>query len=360
MGVVSRLLESGQDIYSFFRKKYRYRSAGNMIRRLLQKKSVGNYVLRERQITEIKALWEAHGFPVPLDWYRFLYAFTGVEDSAYVPDHIFQNEIKGFFNDPQQSLIWSDKAYLDYFLRESKTVRTVVRNVSGRFMDEQFHLISKDGAQSIMDEYDSLVIKPAMNTDTGRNVQLLHRPYDLDELVKQYRENYVIQIPLKQHPDMGRLNASSVNTIRVNTVLLGTKAHVMSTFVKVGQAGEFADNSGAHRFFIGIRENGTFCDFAIDHDFGKYTEIPSGFDFRSQPFPFFEKVCEAAVKAHEQIAHFGFAFFDISIDENGEAVIVEVNLRKPDTLIAQACGNGSFFGPYAEEILKVCENKRGS
>lgn len=307
---------------------------------------------------QIRRFWSGFGFAIPLDWHHFFYQLTGVEDPAYIPEPVFQLEIKPFFNNPDESLIWSDKAYLDYFLRDCKTVRSIVRNTSGRFSDESFRLISLEEAQAIVDRYDRVVIKPSMNTHTGANVQLLEGTVSMKELDKKYQQDYVVQIPLQQHEEMKRLNASSVNTIRVNTVLSGTKAHVMTAFVKVGQAGEFADNHGSKRFFIGIRQDGTYCDFAIDHEFRKCSAIPSGFAFAGQKVPHFKEVCLAAERAHACIPHFGFAFWDICIDQAGDPVIVEANLRYPDLVIPQACGIGNFFGPYAEEVLQQYKKKK--
>ena len=310
--------------------------------------------LTETEKKEITSFWNKYGFSFPLDWHRFYYGSTGVKDYRYIPETVFHKEVKCFFNGETESLIWGDKSYMDFFLRGSKTVRSVVRNVDGRFLDENFQLVDIAQAQAIMEKYASLVIKPSTNTDTGKGVRLLHRPYNLNKLHKLYKRNYVIQIPLQQHPGMAKLNASSVNTIRVNSVLLETEAHVMSAFVKVGQAGEFADNHGHDRFFIGIHKDGTFCDFAINHDLKKFPSIPSGYDFAGNKVPAFDKVCAAVEEAHKKLAHFGLAFWDVCVDENEEPVIVEVNLRYPDTVIAQACGIGGFLGDYTEEILKRC------
>lgn len=263
--------------------------------------------------------------------------------------------MKQHFNTPEESLVWSDKSYLDYYIRDCKTVRTVVRNVSGRFLDEQFRLITMEEAQIILDSFPRLVIKPSMNTKMGRSVRLLEGKVSLQELAKNYNHDYVIQVPLTQHPDMAKLNASSVNTIRVNTILLGSKAHVMTAFVKVGQKEAFADNSGENRFFIGIKTDGSYCNYAIDHDLRIHESIPSGYVFAGRAVPGFASLCSAIEKAHECIPHFGFAFWDVCVDENEEPVIVEVNLRQPDTLIAQACGIGNFFGKYAEDVVRICK-----
>ena len=353
MSALSPIKRKAKKIYGNYKeKKYRKRQLDAVVD-AINRSPEHIPELTEAEIKEIKEFWEKkYGFSFPLLWHRYFYGATGVKDYRYIPETVFHREVKPCFNGKEESLIWGDKCYIDFFLRGSKTVRSVLRNVDGRFLDESFNLIDFSQAQAVIDRYDTLVVKPSMNTDTGKGVQLLKAPFDLETIHGQYRKNYVLQIPLVQHADMAKLNASSVNTIRVNSVLLETEAHVMSAFVKVGQAGEFADNHGHDRYFIGIHMDGTFCDFAINHDLQKFQTIPSGYDFAGKKVPCFDKVCHAIEEAHKKIAHFGFAFWDVCVDSEGEPTIVEVNLRYPDTVIPQACGIGGFLGEYTEEILK--------
>lgn len=307
--------------------------------------------LEEQQKAEIKEYWSKYGIEVPLEWHRLIYAKTGIVNPAFVPEPVFHRTIKPYMNNHTFAGVWSDKAYIDYFIHEVKSVQCVVRNVNGRFLDDKFSLISMEEAQAILETYDELVIKPSTYTDTGKGVKLLHNPFNLYELAKEYKKNYVIQVPLRQHTELAKLNVSSVNTIRVNSVLFDKEAHVMSAFIKVGQAGQFADNNGHERYFIGIKENGTFVDYAINHDLQKFSSIPSGYKFAGQKVPCFDKVCRAVERAHKCIPHFGFAFWDVCVNEEGEPVIVEINLRYPDTVIPQVAGN-PFLGMYTDDILK--------
>lgn len=313
--------------------------------------------LTEQQKQEIEAYWAQYGIKVPLQWHKLFYGKTGIKEPRFVPEPVFQRVIKPQMNDHTFAGIWSDKAYIDHFIRGVRTVRSIVRNVNGRFLDEQFSLITIYDAQQILKQYDALVIKPSTYTDTGKGVKLLEKPFDLKGLNAEYGKNYVIQIPLRQHPELARFNQSSVNTIRVNSVLFDTKAHVMSAFIKVGQTGEFADNHGHDRYFIGIRENGTFCDYAINHNLQKFDHIPSGYEFAGRPVPCYESVCQAVESAHQCIPHFGFAFWDVCVNFNGEPTIVEVNLRYPDTTIPQVAG-GPFFGKYSDDIMKYISKRR--
>ena len=208
--------------------------------------------LTEDQISAVRALWGKYGYSFSMHWHRLYTAKTGVFDPAFVPEYVFLYQIRTAMNDMTFATAWSDKAYLDRIISDVKTPTCVVRNINGTFLDEQYRIVQPDEVIRIMDAHEKLVVKPSILTDTGKGVQLLQRPYDLDRLRAQYQRDYVIQIPLEQHSEMSRLNATSVNTMRFNTVLLDSQAYVMSAFVKVGQTGAFTDNTGHDRFFIGI------------------------------------------------------------------------------------------------------------
>jgi len=316
--------------------------------------------LTARQKDDIQKYWNQFGFSVPYEWHRLFYAKTGRELPDYVPKTTFNENIRPCMNDNRLAGAWSDKAYLDYFIKAVKTPVCVIRNVSGRFLDSQFRLISMEQAQKLINGHDRLVIKPTLYTHTGHGVALLDRPYDLKTIDEQYKQDYVMQLPLKQHEGMKRFNASSINTIRVDSVLFGEEAHIMSSFVKVGEAGQFADNSGSDRYFIGIRvKDGVLADYAIDHDMNRHLTIPSGYQFANQKVPCFEKLKTSICRAHECIPHFGFAFWDVCIDEAGDPVVVEVNLRNPDSAIAQATGE-PFLGEYTQAIIEYISHRKMS
>ncbi len=312
--------------------------------------------LSKAQAMEISKFWDIDPKELLTNWHRILYHITGKEDVRFVVEPYFHNIIRPKMNDYTFASVWCDKNYIDYFIKDARTVQSVVRNVNGRFLDSNWQLLSFAEAEKIMTQYDRLVIKPSTFTNTGKGVKLLTKPYDLAQLSDEYKKNYVIQLPLTQHEDISKLNSSSINTIRINSVLFDNEAHVMSSFIKVGEAGQFADNNGKNRYFIGITGDGCYQDYAINHELEKFDEIPSGFKFAGQKVPFIEDAYRMVERAHRNIPHFGFAFWDVCISENGEPVIVEVNLRHPDTLIGQATGR-PFMGDYTEKILEYIKNR---
>jgi len=336
-----------------FRHKRIYKKSFN---KLVKKHSGMIAPLTEAQTVQIKEYWNQYGIKIDTDWHKLLYSITGMQTPNFVTEQAFHQDIKKCMNEPMFANVWGDKAYIDLFLKNVKSVQCVVRNVNNRFLDEHFRVIDQGQAEQIMSQYDCLVIKPSTNTHTGHGVKLLNPPYDIESLVREYGKNYVIQVPLKQHADMAKLNTSSINTIRVNSVLFEKEAHVMSSFVKVGQAGEFADNHGNNRFFIGIQKDGIYMDYAVDRTLNRHESIPSGYAFAGKPVPSYKRLCEMIEKAHKCIAHFGFAYWDVCIDEAGDPVVVEINLRNPDTNIAQAAC-GPFLGEYTDQVMKYIKEK---
>lgn len=314
--------------------------------------------LSKEQQNEVESFWGKYGISLSsLEWHRFYYSKAGIEDPRFVPEDVFHQIIRPRMNDIHLAAAWSDKAFTDWVVRDVKTVNSVVRCVNGRLLDENYRLINVSEADRILNSYEALVIKPTMFTDTGKNVVLQNAPFDVSEIALKYGKYFVIQIPLKQHREYSKLNESSVNTLRIDTVLFDDRAFAVSAFIKVGQPGEFTDNGGgANRIFIGIR-NGRFTDFAYDHDCNKTYQIPSKYEFAGKTVPFFNEMCEAVEKAHSYIPHFGLAFWDVAVDENGEPTIVEMNLRYPDTHVPQV-GSGPFFGEYTEEVLKYINKNK--
>ena len=314
--------------------------------------------LTAAQKRDAEAYWKSHGITLSsTDWHRFYYGKTGTEDPRFVPDDVFHRIIRPRMNDINMAASWSDKAYTDWVVRDVKTVRSVVRSVNGRLLNEQFELIDHKAADVILNSFESLVLKPTMFTDTGKNVVLAHAPFSIDDIIARYGRFFVVQIPLKQHPDMALLNESSVNTIRIDTLLFDKEAHALPAFVKAGQPGDFTDNGAddKHRIFLGVKD-GCYTDFAFEHDCNKFYSLPSGYAFAGQKIPFLDEVCRAAEKAHTRIPHFGMAFWDMAVDVNGEPVIVEMNLRYPDSYFPQIA-SGPFLGDYTEEVLAYIKRK---
>ena len=307
--------------------------------------------LTSSQKRDIRSFWKKNlGVDIPLSWHRLYYGQTGIEDPAFVPPAVYEYDIRPCLNPPNFAIVLQNKVYLERLIPDAPTVRSVIRNTNCRFLDEGFNIITREEARKTVEKYEALVVKPALFSNKGAGVKLLTAPIDLDEVDREYVCNYVLQPPLTQHGVLSGLNPSSVNTLRVVSILTKGLPHVASAYLKVGSPGEFADNFGENRFFIGVDEKGIMSDHAVDQHLNKVYSLPSGYDFAGKEIPGYDKICSVAAKAHENMSFFGLIAFDICVDEGGEAVIVEANIKQPG--IKGQFAAGPYFGKYTEQLLK--------
>jgi len=325
-------------------------------RRLLKKQVKENHEnlaeLTQEETKEIRKFWNKYGLEdFSLDTHRILYAKTGIRDPRFVSQNIFYNHLRLVLNNQPLARVWSDKNYLDLFLGNVETVDNVIRVVSGRLLNQNFELVTWQKAQELMNQYEQLVTKPSLMTEKGIDVELIEKPYDLKKIIRSYGQNFCIQVPLEQHHFFNNFNESSINSMRINTILLNTEAYVVNSFVKIGEPGQFADNRGENRYLLGFDDMGVLKDYCVDSKLNIRYEIPSGFKFAGKQIPYVDRVYKIATEAHKKMAHFGLAYWDIVLQSNNQPVILEANLRAPNTIFIQAA-TGPFFGKHTEELLE--------
>ena len=156
---------------------------------------------------------------------------------------------------------------------------------------------------------------------------------------------------MSQHRDIARVNESSVNTIRMISLLSADGPKIYSRIFRVGVAGKKVDNYSSGGLTIGINEDGILNKYAYNSKGERFERHPSNdFVFEGYKIPGFEKAVELVKKAHPMVPHFRLVSFDIAIDEKGEAVFIEANLCKGSIEIHEF-NNGPLFGDDTEKIL---------
>lgn len=315
-------------------------------------KTLGNIPsLTKEEEQAIKEYWSRYGLEdYSTDSHKILYHLTGIRDPKFMSSYLFYLHFKKLLNDSNMTVAWSDKNYLDFFLKDISAPNVIIRNVSGRFLDHDFNVISKEKANKILQDYPQIVIKPTTLTSTGHGVDLLTNPFNLDELDKKYKKDYSLQLPLKLHNELKKLSKTAVNTIRVNTILIEDKAYSVSALIKSGEEGKFADNQGTKRYFIGIDDDAKLRGWGVTKKLERIEVLPNGFKFEGMQIPEFDKVLKIAEDAHLRFPHFAMVFWDIVLQENGEPAILEANLRGPDMMFNQAA-LGPFFGKHTELFM---------
>jgi hypothetical protein len=138
--------------------------------------------------------------------------------------------------------------------------------------------------------------------------------------------SFIIQDEIVQHPDMARLNPSTLNSIRIDTFKKpGCTPEVLSALLRTGIGENCVDNTGSGGLYLGINmDDGTLKHHAIrdiGFDTAAYATHPTtGVQFQGFQIPFFEEVKQMAVEAANWLPK-ALVGWDIAVSEAGPVLI---------------------------------------
>lgn len=138
---------------------------------------------------------------------------------------------------------------------------------------------------------------------------------------------YLIEEPIDQHEDMLRLNSSSVNTIRLVTVM-NEKEEVtfMASFVRIGNGVNVVDNfnSGGMTAKLDI-DTGKIIEDAINKEGKIFSEHPlTKTKIEGFQIPCFEEAKQMVIEACKLSKNVRYIGWDVAITKNGP-ILVEGN-----------------------------------
>lgn len=313
--------------------------------------------LTPEQIEEVKKTWGPlydAGLIQP-DWAAIYTEKTGKFSPEYIGSdlHNYYVEYKKIDFDYLRAFL--DKNYMDVVLPCVKHPETFIRKVKNMYLDKDFAKLELDTVVDMMYEqrHKGLVVKISRESSGGKGVTFVDESYskkDIRELMLSGRDLNV-QFVMKQHPDMAKMNKSSINTIRIITILIDGESIPLSACVRIGSEGSKVDNFSSGGVGCGVNEDGTLkpCGYT---QVGDYVEVhTNGFAFKDGKVPNYDKVLETVKKLHYCVPVFGVANWDIAIDEEGEPVLLEYNVGGGGIDIHQY-NNGPLYGKYREQIIE--------
>lgn len=145
-----------------------------------------------------------------------------------------------------------------------------------------------------------------------------------DELLEQKR--YLVEDMIIQHPEMSRLSPTSVNTVRMVTLMADGKPQLMYSLVRMGNGKNEVDNISSGGLYTGLDENGVahhpaFCDKTGLY----YDEHPvTGVKFDGFTIPDFARAKEMVLKAAACIEQMRYVGWDVAFTPEGP-ILVEGN-----------------------------------
>lgn len=327
-------------------------------------KRLRNKKLRERMLldtdtisnefrNDIREYWGKYNIRVNADWHKFYSSRTNIYDVRFIPEDLHIAKIDKFLSSKTLSKGVDDKNYYDIWFPEIKKPKTVVRKINGFYYDGNYKYLDEDRVVSLCQEYEDLIIKPAIGIGGSQGIEFWNRNQgteDLKRIIFEGIDSLNVQEIFEQHEELGKAHPASINTIRTISLLKDGKVHILSSVLRMGVNGKRVDNVRAGGIACGIKENGQLKDIAYSSLGERYDRHPQGFVFSDCIVPSYDKILETIKEEHIKLAHFRLISWDFTVDKEGIPVLIEPNLREGAIGIHQL-NNGPLFGDLTEEIL---------
>lgn len=184
---------------------------------------------------------------------------------------------------------------------------------------------------------------------------------DIEALIKSFQDNHLLlEEVIKQHPSFEEFNDTSVNSMRIVTLVkANNEVEVMAAVLRLGRKGKVADNF--HHFGLAALidiETGIVYSEGVDREWRRYVLHPDskktivGFQI-----PFWDNVIQTvknAAKIHPEVRYVGW---DITIQSDGRIALIEGNPgADPDvTQIQDQVGKWPKFEKEIEKIENLKE-----
>jgi Sugar-transfer associated ATP-grasp len=303
-------------------------------------------------------------------WLRFYASCNGIQSPDYVPEDIYYTVIEPILNNATYALTFSDKHAYDLLYPKGLFPETLLRNINGACFNKDYQPVSistDDDLLKIMEQENRLITKPSLDSGGGNNVflfekygegfitksgQILNREF----LDNTYKNDFLIQKTISNHPFFAQFNQTSLNTIRALVIKNPNTGEVASVsfYLRVGRPGSTVDSGRQGGLAIGIAPNGDMKNYAVDKT-GKKTLVVNGNDLTATKYtvPFMPEIIARSKEIARMHPHHRILGLDLAVDPDNHIRCIEVNNDSvginPKQLI-----EGPLFGEMTEEIIDYC------
>lgn len=298
---------------------------------------------------------------------------TGKKDPRLITTGLYHYEVMPVLNDYSMTEYYGDKNVYDLILGSSNSAVTVLRNIRGKYFDKDYINIDPDLAKkTLMDNSNKgLIIKPS-RSNNGLGIKKLSiidqeiyvgkKRVTINQLLKEYRGNFIVQEMLEQHPNMAAPHPESVNTIRMITFRWKNEIKYLMAFARFGSNGDIRDNATVDVSpRVGVKDNGEFFDYGVSQNLEKFTHHPTtGFDMSTlKPIPNYDEFKQFVIDRHKNFLHVDVVSWDIAVGVDEKPVFIEANF-KGSISFYQLVTQKPFFGDLTNEVMDYVKEQYNS
>lgn len=350
-----------------------YRAAQSLVTHSKERlQTVGDFDLTDEQKKDIDAFfWANYGKKIDYTCHRTYTKFSGGKfDVAYIPEELYIPEIERYMNLFTDYVRVLEDKNVTHFLASSVGIRTPKALFScskGLLCDSNYNITNLDNVVSEISQMKEVFCKPTVDSCGGVGCMLLRPNGEIDlisgkkisDIISGLGNDFVVQECIHCHKSIANIYDKSVNTFRVMTYRWKSEIRLAAVIMRVGVGGMLVDNASSGGIFIGIHNDGTLFPFAVNEYGERFNEHPdTKIIFDGYQIDGFDKVLDAAIKAHCAIPQIGIVNWDFTIDEEGNVVLIEANLDFGSPWLFQMVNGCSIFGENTAEILRWVQKMR--
>lgn len=270
---------------------------------------------RSRAAITLDMLWAAVRHETAFqDYFDWDFHLLTARERATFMTHPKSNHLALRLNAPEHRATFADKAQFNvrfaaHLGREWLDLRTCSDDALAAFLARHERVIAKVADSLGGDGIAAYSSAGITDVAEFRAERLAHRQVLLEEF-------------LTQHPEMARLNASSVNTLRIVTYLDDTgDVSVLARVLKMGNGGD-VDNFSDGGMYTMLDEHGVAHYAAFDGSGRVFREHPiTGTSIIGFAVPHWQAVTALVDKLAREVPEIRYVGWDIAITPQGAAVI---------------------------------------
>lgn len=298
--------------------------------------------------------FKQYGFKVSSAFPEIYKRCNGIESDKYIPASLYFYYISPYLVNMNLSMAYVDKNMYFRHFPDVLQPETLFHNMSGRFYSAEMKEVTFEEAVETLTLKDRFIVKPAIESGRGRDVIMVTsgNKTQIINVLREYESNYIIQEIVIQHPEMSRLNSTSLNTCRLYTYRrVGTCEYILlGAAVRFGGKGAYRDNACTGGGFCKINDDGSVDDAIHNYRRFGWGSLKAEKNIAGLRIPNYGKVLETVISLHKTIPYMDLIGWDIAVNENGDPVLIELN-QYPDCEFLQIF-NGPMFGEYTDELLE--------
>lgn len=300
--------------------------------------------------------WEELGSPA---YYRLDYLYCriryGFNLDQYLANEIYRlrgAERKKYLSTTESSRL-ARRIYRNSSKEEIRSIgnKYLFEKTYRRFVHRAFLSTAEATGEEIRQflEKHGEVLKKELASSMGRGIEKIRfSPDTADRLVASLKEgDYILEEIIVQHHEMSALNPSSVNTVRIGTVLdHARKPRIVGACLRIGGKDRYVDNfhSGGVAYPIDV-DTGVVCGKGSGlRTIAKVSCHPStGKSVIGFQIPNWEQAKQTVLAAAIQSENMVFLGWDVAITEDGVELIEANNAQDPTVLQLDQVGKRALI-----------------